>query len=395
MSDIVHRSCPVCGGDGRRLLHRQRFLDGPMGNGYDVVVCTHCGGGFADGIPSQTEMDRYYTGQSKYTYDHANGAESEWDLKRFEAIVDQIDPHLRSHDISILDIGCATGGLLSVFKKRGFKKVMGVDPSPICAAVAGRLYSLTVRTATLSQLGNWNEGFDLILMVGVLEHISEIKAEVRAASQLLNPGGLLYCAVPDVEGLADCPNAPYQQFSIEHVNFFSINTLGRLMEECGLAEGQRWNWTIEWRQGVWEPIASGLYQRGNRSKSLYDTTTEPALIRYLAFSEKGDRKILSTVAPLIANQEPIFVWGAGTLARRLMANTAFGQINILAFVDANPHIQGQELAGRPILKPTDLVGRIEPILVCSFSFAVEISTAVRHQYGLPNRILSLAGEAAS
>ena len=69
------RPCPVCGGVERRVLHRQRFLEGPLGAGYDVVVCRHCGAGFADGIPAQEELDRYYAEQSKYTYNHAGGAE--------------------------------------------------------------------------------------------------------------------------------------------------------------------------------------------------------------------------------------------------------------------------------------------------------------------------------
>ena len=89
-------------------------MDGPMGNGYNVVVCTKCGAGFADGIPSQADLDRYYAEQSKYTYDHADGAESSWDLKRFEATVGQIAHYFKSPNARILDIGCATGGLLSV-----------------------------------------------------------------------------------------------------------------------------------------------------------------------------------------------------------------------------------------------------------------------------------------
>jgi len=360
-----------------------------MGNGYDIVVCTHCGTGFADGIPSQTEMDRYYEEQSKYTYDHAGGAESPWDIKRFEATADQVSPHLASHDTRILDIGCATGGLLSIFKKRGYGNVMGVDPSPACAVAASRLHGVPVRTATMAQLGDWNERFDLILMVGVLEHLGDVKAAVGVASQLLNPEGRLYCAVPDIEGLSACPNAPYQQFSVEHVNFFSVSSLRRLMAECDLAEARAWNWCIEWREGVWEPIASGLYKRGAVVKPGFDTTSEAALLRYLAFSEKGDCEILAAVDALITSQEPIIVWGAGTLARRLIANTRFAKVNFLAFVDSNPYVQGKTLAGKPILNPLKILGRSETILVCSITFSFEIAATIREKYKLKNHILSL------
>jgi len=393
MSDSGSRRCPICDGLGRRLIHRQRFIDGPMGDGYNVVVCTQCGAGFADGIPSQAEMDRYYIEQSKYTYDHADGAESTWDLKRFEATVGQIAHYLKSRNARILDIGCATGGLLSVFKKSGFENVMGVDPSPACAEAAGRLHGVKVLVSTLFQLTDWEERFDLILMLGVLEHLREVKDAVRVASRLLTQGGHIYCAVPDVEGLASCSNAPYQQFSIEHVNFFSISSLERLMSECGMVEEHAWIWTVEWREKILEPIVSGLYKpKSVPMHQLFDERTGPAMERYLAFSKEGDRKIHTVIDSLRSSQEPILVWGAGTLARRLLATTRFAEANIAAFVDSNPHLQGHVLADRVILAPRQLKGRNESVVICSVTFAKEIAGAIRYQYGYFNRMISLLGE---
>ncbi len=392
MSGGDSRPCPVCGGLGRRLLYSQRFMDGPMGDGYDVVVCSNCGAGFADGISSQAEMDRYYAEQSNYARDNA-GAESPWDLRRFEAIAGQIAPHLKSRDARILDIGCATGGLLSVFKRRGFGNLTGVDPSAACAAAADRLHGLRVRPATLSQLSGWEERFDLALMVGVLEHLHDVREAVGVASRLLNPGGLVYCAVPDVEELANCPNGPYQQFSIEHVNFFSAASLRRLMAECGMAEVHAWRWSVEWREGVVEPIASGIYQcRSAPDSRLVDEGTEHALERYLAFSIEGDRRVRAVVDSLRNSREPVLVWGAGTLARRLLATMRFAEINIAAFVDSNPHLQGRALAGRPILEAGQISGRTERILVCSISFAREIAADIRGRHGLHNQLISIAGE---
>lgn len=360
-----------------------------MGDGYDVVVCTDCGAGYADKIPSQAEMDRYYAEQSKYTNDQSDGTESPWDLKRFEATADQIIPHLKKHDTRILDIGCATGGLLSVFKKRGFANLLGVDPSPVCAALAGRLHDVEVKVATLAQLSNWKERFDLIMMVGVLEHLHNVKEAVSILSGLLNPGGILYCAVPDVEGLAACPNAPYQQFSIEHVNFFSSTSLRRVMAECGMTEFRGWRWTVEWRENVNEAIISALYEIGGiPARGAFDIVTGPALDRYVASSAAGDRCILAAIDSLVSSRESILVWGAGTLTRRLLATTRFPEANIVAFVDSNTCYQGRTLAGRTILSPIQITERNEPILVCSVSFAKEITLTIREQYRISNRIIT-------
>jgi hypothetical protein len=255
------------------------------------------------------------------------------------------------------------------------------------------LHGVKVRIATLAQLSSWEDRFDLILMVGVLEHLREVKDAVRIASRLLKQGGSLYCAVPNVEGLAESPNAPFQQFSIEHVNFFSIVSLGRMMAECDMAEVCAWSWRVEWREDVVEPIVSALYQpRSAPLQKLFDDRTGPALERYLAFSREGDRKINAVIDSLRRSQQPILVWGAGTLARRLLATTTFAESNITAFVDSDPHLQGQVLAGRQILAPRQIADCKENILICSVSFAKEIAGAIRDKHGFQNRMISLIGE---
>ena len=435
MSDT--RPCPVCAGVERRVLYRQRFLDGPLGDGYDVVVCRQCGAGFAEGIPTQAELDRYYAGQSKYTYDHAGGAESPYDFKRFEIIADQVIPFLPSREVRILDVGCATGGLLSVFKQRGYGNVLGVDPSPACAPAARRLHGVEVRTATLAQLAGWQERFDLILLVGVLEHLRDAQPAVRTVAGRLKPGGLLYCAQPDVTAFADCVNAPYQQFSVEHVNFFSEASLNRLMAACGLAPQQTWRWMMEWREGVTDSVVSGIYaappsaevpgsiplRRGfggqesqvprirpsptvvpqisssvsaaeapslSLSPSLQvDHATAPALERYLALCREQDGKLYAIIERLVRSQEPILVWGGGTLTRRLLASTRLAEANIVAFVDSNPGVQGRRLADRDTLSPAQIGGRRETIVVCSKAFEREIVRMIRDRLHLANPVILL------
>jgi SAM-dependent methyltransferase len=413
------------------VLYRQRFLDGPLGDGYDVVVCRQCGAGFAEGIPAQAELDRYYAGQSKYTYDHAGGAESPYDFKRFETIADQVIPFLPSREVRILDVGCATGGLLSVLKQRGFGNVLGVDPSPACVQAARRLHGVEVRTANLAQLAGWQERFDLILLVGVLEHLRDVQPAVRTVAGCLKAGGMLYCAQPDVAAFADCVNAPYQQFSVEHVNFFSEASLNRLMAACGLAPRRTWRWMLEWREGVTDSVVSGIYAAPpaaevlsaksqvsrirppptaapqissseppsalessffhleSRRAAAYDRETEPALQRYLAKCGVEDLKLTTAIEQLVSSREPVLIWGAGTLTRRLLESTRLAEANIVAFVDSNPGIQGRRLAGRDIISPAQIAGRRETIVVCSKAFEREIVRMIRDQMHIANPVITL------
>lgn len=391
------RPCPVCGSRGdRRVLHRQRFYEGILGDGYDVVACAACGAGFADGIPPQAAMDLYYAEQSKYSYDGAGGAESTYDLSRFERIADQVIPHLPGRSVRILDIGCATGGLLSVFRQRGFTNVVGADPSPSCAAAARRLHGVEVRTATLGEIRDWDERFDLVLMVGVLEHLREAAAAVTTAATLLRPDGLFYAAVPDVEGLTAVRNAPFQQFSMEHVNFFSMDSLRRLLGLGGFVPRKIWQDIVEWREGVTEPVLAGLFTANPSAKYQpdFDKRSTLALENYVIASAAADVAIQARIDALVENRRPLLVWGAGALTRRLLISTPLAQANITAFVDSNPHLWGLHLCGRPVLSPAKIADHNESILICSVAFEREIIQLIREQLKLTNRLISLAGSGA-
>jgi FkbM family methyltransferase len=383
------RPCPVCESTGaREVLHRQKFFEGPLGDGYDVVVCGNCGAGFADGIPTQAELDHYYAERSKYTYAHAGGVESPYDFRRFEIIADQLEPYLPSKEARILDIGCATGGLLSRMKSRGYHHLCGSDPSPACGGAAWRLHGIEVRTATLAEHAAWTEKFDVILLVGVLEHVNDVRNALRSISSLLRPGGIFYCAQPDVESFTECHNAPYQQFSLEHVNFFSRASLTRLMASMGLAPRATWRWMIEWRGGITDSVVSALFIAGATSIAR-DTVSGPALRNYITRCAAQDRLIAKAIDAALSAGEPWIVWGAGTLTRRLLASGRLSQTKIVAFVDTNPALCGTTLAGSPVISPKELDGYPGPILVCSVTFEREIVDFIRNQLKLKNRILTL------
>jgi SAM-dependent methyltransferase len=385
------RPCPVCGDVDAKKLYTQRFSDGPLGEGYHVTVCRQCGAGYADGIPTQKQLDEYYANCSKYSYDHSKGLESHWDFARFEATFRQIEPFIQSSHIRILDIGCATGGMLSVFKQHGYNNLVGTDPSEACVSTAKRLHGIEARVATLSALTTWSERFDLILLIGVLEHIREAAEAGRIVKRLLTSTGALYCAVPDVCGLTTNSNAPYQQFSVEHFNFFSVKSLRNLMSSCELSPVSEWNWKIQWSGSAWEPIASGLYKGGLTTTRTFDNLTEPAIRAYLDFSARGEENVANLIDALRRDNEPLIVWGAGTLARHLLATTNFAKLNITMFVDGNPRLHGKSLANRTILPPQAIAKRHETILICSGSFGAEIRKDIHEIVGDSRKIISILG----
>src|SRR5262249_26580650 len=93
------RPCAVCGGNARRLLFRQCFAQidgGSLLPGYDVVVCSDCGFGFADDLPPQDQFDSYYEGLSRYESPERAGENPIFERGRATAIADLITRFLPS-----------------------------------------------------------------------------------------------------------------------------------------------------------------------------------------------------------------------------------------------------------------------------------------------------------
>jgi SAM-dependent methyltransferase len=387
------RACPVCDGRSTRPLFQQRFHalgDAALLRGYDLVACDRCGCGYADRIPDQAAFDDYYRALSKYEYGHRDGQETAHDLARFAAMADIIQRHLPASDARVLDVGCATGGLLSVLKGRGYSRVTGLDPSPACADAARRLYGIRVLTGTLGDFPSDEEnGFDFLILVGVLEHVSDLAALLAQVQRLLTPSGWVYVEVPDAVNFLAGRNAPFQEFSIEHINYFSPRSLGSLMTRTGFREVEVEQCVREASHGTTAPVIWGVYQKGVAETPglVRDEETERGLRAYIAHSCAAEEHEHQFIAGLVDAREPLIVWGVGTHTLRLLATSRLPEANVVAFVDSNPKVQGKSLNGVPILAPAALLGRRESILISSWGYQREIRQQIRDQLKLPNPIL--------
>jgi SAM-dependent methyltransferase len=389
------RDCPICGSAARRVFFHQDFAavdHATPVTGYDVVVCERCGGSYADGIPGQPAFDRYYRDMSKYEYAQRGGAESEYDSRRLMMIADIIAPHLESPDARILDVGCASGRLLANIRDRGFASVTGLDPSPACAAAAARLYSIDVRTMTLGEIAVTGELFDCVIMVGVLEHLRDLDDAFDHLRVLLSAAGLLYVEVPDVTAFADWPNAPYQDFSTEHINFFSPISLSNLMRRHGFT---RVFLEQNHREQSYRTVMSNLsavYRKtlaSSQGEVEFDPDTASGLERYLAQSATDDERLRAAVDTVVDGGRRILVWGVGTHTSRLMATSRLAEADIVAFIESNSRYHGKTLHGRPILAPEALKDHREPVLISSRVFEKEIAEQIRHDLGCSNELILL------
>ena len=130
----------------------------------------------------------------------------------------------------ILDIGCGAGEFLCSFTKRGWQTV-GVEPGKEYAEKARSRGIEVIEESLTDDLVKRLGTFDAVLLIHVLEHVPYPEHMLRLVRDLLGPGGLFLCEVPNdfnplqevaisVQGLR-----PWWIALPDHLNYFSISTL--------------------------------------------------------------------------------------------------------------------------------------------------------------------------
>jgi SAM-dependent methyltransferase len=373
------------------LLFSQRFEQlstASLMNGYEVVTCTDCGAGYADHIPTQSEFDAYYRDLSKYE-DIAVPGERQPVEERFREMAALIQSFSPSRDSRILEIGSASGGLLAALQDLGFSNLTGADPSPACVRAAQAFYGIPGFASSVFTVPIPEIPYDFLILTGVMEHIVDLGRAVSHFRRLLRPGGKVYLEVPDASRYESSQDAPYQEFSVEHINFFSSTSLANLMRRHGFRVLDT-GLTMRPLHEVACPCAYGVFEDTAVTEALvHDSHTEPGLREYIRGCQVEDERISAAIRQALPAGEKMLVWGTGTHTLRLLASGGLDPTQIAAFVDSNSKYQGQQLHGLPVLAPQDLHQRREPILISSRSRQGEILKHIVSDLGLSNRVVRL------
>lgn len=384
--------CPLCGGRRREVMFRQQFESlgsASLMSGYDVVTCEECGFVFAAGIPPSEVFGRYYAQASKYEFSHAGGKQHVSEVARLTDLAEWIAAHC-SQDARLIDVGCATGELLVRLRERGFASVTGLDPSEACVRYGRDQFGLRMISGVFVTRPESEPPYDVLVLSAVLEHVPDLHACVENMTSWIVPNGQVVLEVPDAAHFADAFNAPYQEFSVEHINFFSKESLANLMERHGFNGEATRHYICSAGAGVTGAGLTMVFRAGgSRTPPRKEYASSTGVRRYLTKCELWVEHERRVIQDLVASQEPILVWGTGTLCQRLLATTPLRDANILGFIDSNPHYQGKKLHHRPVLAPNDLARFKEPVLITSWAFQEEIENQIRCTLGLSNRLICI------
>lgn len=391
------RVCPICSATDKKLLFNQKFSEfsnESLLKSYDVVSCLICGFCYANLIPEQSEFDSYYKNLSKYeNIIEDEFKESKYDFNRFQILSSFFKDFITSNEAGILEIGCSTGMFLFQLKTRGYSNLTGVDPSPTCSVIAQKYYDINVITNNLSDFHFLENTFDCVILIGVLEHVKDLKQSINRIRKILKPKGIFFIAVPDASEYFNGSDAPFQEFSVEHINFFGPQSMDNLMFKCGFQKVAHKQVLIEVNYNTITPALMSVFSKDEQllevAKILKDQELVYNLELYIEKSIKHEKKITNKIQGILDSQSDIVIWGTGTQTLRLLANTKLSDAKIKAFVDSNQKYQGKTLNNIPVIAPREMMNRKEKILISTRPYQDEIAKYIINDLKLTNEIIKL------
>ena len=150
----------------------------------------------------------------------------------FLKISDQLDEYLGAKG-RLLEIGCAMGTTLNAFRERGWQ-VQGIEPNEWTSEQARNKYGLDVICAPFQEAGLEPKSFDAVLLLHVIEHLTDPYLALRQISDLIRPGGYLVLETPRYDTLMfRILRGRERSVITEHIHYFTRKDMSMICRDAG------------------------------------------------------------------------------------------------------------------------------------------------------------------
>lgn len=134
----------------------------------------------------------------------------------------------------LLDVGCGRGDLLARARSLGWE-VEGIELDSRAAEAARRIHGLTIHQEPIETIPPDDEGYEVVTIFHVLEHLLDPGAGLQKIATLLKPGGRCLLATPNVsaKGALRFGSNWVHWDPPRHLHLFEPRTAIRLASEAG------------------------------------------------------------------------------------------------------------------------------------------------------------------
>jgi 2-polyprenyl-3-methyl-5-hydroxy-6-metoxy-1,4-benzoquinol methylase len=233
--------CPLCGRNEGSLLNEAADQMPASGAGlrFAIVRCRRCGLVYTNPRPTAKSLALFYPSHYAPHAFRINAHDTRRPSRFWSRVFGRPCPERRGllpwpSPGRLLDFGCGGGSYLCEMANRGWR-VTGLDVSrEVVASIQDNL-GFDALSGTLPHPDLHPGSFEVITMWQSLEHVHQPLRVLRAAYELLVPGGKLIAAVPNY----DCFTSRWfgeNWYGLDvprHLTHFTPRTLGAMLQTSG------------------------------------------------------------------------------------------------------------------------------------------------------------------
>lgn len=373
------RNCPVCCSSKHKNLFKNTMQPiESLDMSYTVASCLDCGFCFARELPDKREYSMYYSLLSKYD---SSPSLSAIDRNRILSAIEFIGSCPVRTDGLIIDVGCGVGAFLASLRDRGYENLVGFDPAPDASAVAREQFKFgAVHCASIDEFitRQYFEDADLLCFMAVLEHIPDVSNIFEKILNKLKPGSQILLEVPALELFDGNIGEPYGEFSLEHIQYFSVSSLTAFFSRLGAGVVKTSIVPIDgYHTGSLFLLAKVGVAHSSDAIVNQIESDQRLMESYISDSHSRWREALSRVPT-----KPFVLYGAGSHSARLLPSLTRSQrLSVLAVVDGNVNLQGKSF-GELTIQPPEALRNYPgvPILVSSFRSETAIASSLSQRF---------------
>jgi SAM-dependent methyltransferase len=236
---LVQKACPLCGRPQMMLVHPSNAPDDidpsefactsdAVAKHDDILQCPDCGMVSSRPTIAPSEIVRNYAEMTDESYLSEHEAREEL----FRWVLDRIDGFLIPSR-RLLEVGSNVGLFLKVAGERGWN-AKGIEPSKWAVDLGRQRFGVDLVQGTVDDLDDQPASTDAVVMLDVLEHLSDPVGDLRKLRVVLAEDGLLAVSTIDVSSIhAKVRRGNWPWFIRPHLQYFTPESLEATFKRSG------------------------------------------------------------------------------------------------------------------------------------------------------------------
>tara|TARA_B100001093_G_scaffold463795_1_gene480142 strand:- start:2187 stop:3116 length:930 start_codon:yes stop_codon:yes gene_type:complete len=221
--------CEICSSEENTIIRENVSLGNNEYTKLPVVSCNNCGYIFQNPRFNEKFYDDFYSNKYRDLLFKKKIPSNDFiddQISRGQILFKFLEKHIVSKG-NLLDVGSSVGGMMIPFINNGWQ-ALGTDPDKEYVEFGKKQMNLPVEDVKAEKMKLEDDFFDLIIIMGSLEHVYDPNKTLSICKQAAKDGSLIL-----IEGRGHPQSSSKTYFNQNHHRYFTFNSMELILLKYG------------------------------------------------------------------------------------------------------------------------------------------------------------------